>query len=69
MSQMGKEKRVEFARKMQANYSPSVWTDTYRLLLRWSFLCLQDELHGSSVSSQRKGMAKEIRRSNARVFG
>lgn len=33
MSQMDKEKRVEFARKMQANYPPSVWTDTIAFYL------------------------------------
>ena len=33
MSQTDKEKRVEFARKMQANYSPSVWTDTIAFYL------------------------------------
>ena len=33
MSQTDKEKRVEFAKKMQANYSPNVWTDTIAVYL------------------------------------
>jgi len=31
MSQPGKDQRVEFARKMQAEYSASVWTESVRL--------------------------------------
>jgi transposase len=33
MSQTDKDQRVEFARKMQAEYSPSVWTDSVAFYL------------------------------------
>ena len=33
MSQMDKDRRVEFAQKMQAEYSPSVWTDSVSFYL------------------------------------
>ena len=33
MTQKDKDQRVEFARKMQAEYSPSVWTDSVAFYL------------------------------------
>ena len=41
MSQPDKDQRVEFAQKMQAEYSTSVWTDC-RFLFEWCFICVQD---------------------------
>jgi len=53
MSETDKDQRVEFARKMQAEYSPTVWTDSVAFYL-------DGVSAGPSSRPQRKSMVEKI---------
>jgi len=54
MSQPDKDQRVEFARKMQEEYSASVWTDSVRLSTWMVFHSCSTLIHWTKLSAWQK---------------
>ena len=54
MSQPDKDQRVEFARKMQEEYSASVWTDSVRLSTWMVFHSCSTLIHWTKLGAWQK---------------